>query len=38
MIYAEPKQKQDMKEFSKSGETIVYKEMKIPTLQILHGT
>ena len=38
MIYVEPKQKQDMKEFSKSGETIVYKEMKIPTLQILHGT
>ena len=38
MIYAEPKQKQDMKEFSKNGETIVYNEMKIPMLQILHGT
>ena len=34
MIYGETKQKQDMNEFSKNGETIVYNKMKIPMLQI----
>ena len=34
MIHGEPRQKHDMKEFSKNGETIVYNEMKILILQI----
>ena len=34
MVYGEPKQNQDMKQFSKNGETIAYNEIKIPKLQI----
>ena len=33
MIHGEPRQKHNMKEFSKNGETIVYNKMKIPILQ-----
>ena len=34
MIHGEPRQKHDIKEFSKNWETMLYSEMKIPILQI----